>query len=271
MIATDYGLGSYNVLGAWKDSRDCYYFNDYMEGDNSKKETWIISTKGRHLIFSSTGPLRFGDKVFIQNKYWKDQRLAPDSWFKDYLTTKEEDAYWTVVPILDEIPGPDSITLGDEYYLKHVNTGKYVTKVYKSDQWYPTLDWGNAVKLTITLPMNMGFQNGAALTSVDGIDGMSLALVSTKEDLDSSGKRCDLLTASTNPYLYYYYRDYSLEYQTWIISLVTGSGLVKIGNKVRLINKGYGAFMAPKWYGNTGYLTTVTEYSTDCDWVLEKA
>jgi hypothetical protein len=39
---------------------------------------------------------RFGDKVFIQNKYFDGERLAPDS---DYLTTNKSDAYWTIEPI----------------------------------------------------------------------------------------------------------------------------------------------------------------------------
>jgi phospholipase C len=268
LIATDYGLGSYNVLGAWKDSRDCYYFNDYMEGDNSKKETWIISTKGRHLSWSSTGSLRFGDKVFIQNKYWKDQRLAPDSWFKDYLTTKEEDAYWTVVPILDEIPGPDSITLQNECYLKHANTGRYVTQVYKqpAEKWYPTLGSGDRVKLEITLGLERGILTGAATPRL--VDGMYVNLYSAKEDLGYSGKRCDVLAAfKDRKSLYYEYRDCTRENRTWMISLWEGSGLVKSGSRVRLVNEKFGQFVAPK----NEYLTTVTEYSTDCDWVLEKA
>jgi hypothetical protein len=72
--------------------------------------------------------LRFGDKVFIQNKHFAGERLAPDSWFNDYLTTNNGDAYWTVVPILDEIPGPDSINTNNPYYLKHANSGRYVAQ-----------------------------------------------------------------------------------------------------------------------------------------------
>jgi hypothetical protein len=42
---------------------------------------------------------RFGDKVFIQNKYFDGERLAPDSLHHDYLTTNKSDAYWTIEPI----------------------------------------------------------------------------------------------------------------------------------------------------------------------------
>ena len=42
---------------------------------------------------------QFGDKVFIQNKYFDGERLAPDSLHHDYLTTNKSDAYWTIEPI----------------------------------------------------------------------------------------------------------------------------------------------------------------------------
>jgi hypothetical protein len=42
---------------------------------------------------------RFGDKVFIQNKYFDGERLAPDSSHHDYLTTNKSDAYWTIEAI----------------------------------------------------------------------------------------------------------------------------------------------------------------------------
>jgi hypothetical protein len=212
LVATDDGLGSYNVLGAWRDSRDCYYFNDYMEGDNAKRETWIVSKVNPFTITMTPGGIlvagkwrtqdevnkakaedirntlivelsghtnqpggyfqgkkdddlvgigavvvfllkagirdrawlkqnsdddhrniliyvlaetqrpglqgmsnqklvqiglewfaksnfRFGDKVFIQNKYFDGERLAPDSLHRDYLTTNKSGAYWTIEPI----------------------------------------------------------------------------------------------------------------------------------------------------------------------------
>lgn len=144
LVATDGGLGSYNVLGSWKDSTDVYYFNHYMEGDEGKRETWI-------LIKSDKSNLRFGDKVLIQNTFpfdaaagGSDQRLIPCYDHPGYLTTiaagkkswslrtyPDAEYYWTVEPIFDEVPGPDSIILGSEYYLKHVATGRYLTQVQK--------------------------------------------------------------------------------------------------------------------------------------------
>ena len=42
----------------------------------------------------------FDKKVFIENKYFHGERLCPDSWYKNYLTTKKgDDTYWTIEPI----------------------------------------------------------------------------------------------------------------------------------------------------------------------------
>jgi phospholipase C len=253
LVASQRGLGSYNVLGGWRDSTDCYYFNDYTDGDDSAKQTWILRKPD-----GSAGPLLFGDKVYIDNTYWSGQHLASHG---DFVTTARSGTeFWTVEPISDEAPGPSTINVGRAYYLKHVLTGRYLNGVYKSDQWYPTLGNGDKVRITVS-----GYVDSPIY-----VDGMECKLVSANEDLNSGGKRCDMLMAWSNAYLYYYYQNYSQDYQTWIISREEGSGLVKTGDQVRLINKGYGQFMISKWYDSTLYLSTSGDYSAECDWVLEQ-
>jgi phospholipase C len=251
LVATERGLGAYNVLGAWRDATDCYYFNDYLEGDNNTRQIWTLRRADR-----SGGPLRFGDKVVLENKYF-GQVLAPHGGSVTTVRGTPGSAVWTIEPISVDRPDPGSLAPASDCYVRHVKSGRYVTKVYKGAQWYPTLGTsGERVKLHLQGDMR----------SRTFVDGMAAQLLSATEDLNSSGKRCDQLMAWTNPYLYYYYHDYSADYQTWIISLVAGAGVIQSGSKVRLINKGYGQFMAPK----EGYLTTVTNYSDECDWVLEK-
>jgi hypothetical protein len=144
-----------------------------------------------------------------------------------------------------------------------------VTKVYKQplEKWYPTLgSIRDHVKLEITVGVERGILTGAATPRL--VDGMYVNLYSAKEDLVDSRKRCDVLAAfNDRKSLYYEYRECTQENRTWMIFLRTGSGLVKSGSRVRLVNEKFGQFMASK----NGYLTTVTEYSTDCDWMLEKA
>jgi len=257
LIAGDDGLGSYCVLGAWNDSHNCYYFNDYLEGPNDSKQTWIISNV-------KPGPVCFGDRVYIQNQHWQGQRLASDG---EYLTTRRDDgAWWTIEPLSDELPGADAIRLDGvgTYYLKHVKSGRYVTTVHKGAQWYPTLgETGNRIKLKLRMPSGMGYRGDAPVLG----DGTSVEIAST-EVLVHGSRPCNVLMAWTNPYLYYYYDDYSREYQKWTVSAVAGSGLIKAGGtQVRLINNGYGQSIVPK----DSYLTTASDDGPDSVWLIEKA
>lgn len=87
LVAAESGLGAYNVLGAWRDSTDVYYFNDYMEGDNYQRQTWT-------LVKEKPGPVHFGDRVGIQSAYefsfatgGSGQCLVPCDDHERYLTT----------------------------------------------------------------------------------------------------------------------------------------------------------------------------------------
>ncbi len=104
LVSTDDGLGAYNVLGKWKDSDYCYYFNDYLEGPLSDQESWILEK-------SDKSKLRFGDRVGITNKArevgpFPLSRLIESSSggpYPDYLTMQnwpgEGVEYWTIEPI----------------------------------------------------------------------------------------------------------------------------------------------------------------------------
>ena len=248
LVSTENGVGAYNVLGAWADSTDCYYFNDYLEGQNGDKQNWAITK------LNGGGDICFGDQVQITNQSWKGQQLITDG---DYITTHSNGGYWVIEPLSDEKPGPDCIQNGEEFYLKHAQSGRYVTHVDKGAQWYPTLGNGNRIKLKIR-------GNDISIRFI--CDGMPIEIVST-EELHASGGNCNVLMAYTNPYLYYYYDNYSPAYQSWAVSLVDASGLVKNGAKVRLVNLGYGHFLVPK----DGYLTSTGDDSPDNIWVLERA
>ena len=104
LVSTDDGLGAYNVLGKWKDSDYCYYFNDYLEGPLSDQETWLLE-KG------DKSKLRFGDRVSITNKAREVPPFALSRLIESssggphpgYLTMQnlpgEGVEYWTIEPI----------------------------------------------------------------------------------------------------------------------------------------------------------------------------
>jgi phospholipase C len=89
LITTDDGVGAYNVLGKWKDSDYCYYFNDYLEGEHSDQETWILKK-------DDESKLKFGDQVTITNKA-KNSQLIQSA---DKLTcSNQTPQYWIIEPL----------------------------------------------------------------------------------------------------------------------------------------------------------------------------
>jgi len=79
------------------------------------------------------------------------------------------------------------------------------------------------------------------------------------ENLDSGATQYNELMAYSNSYLDCYSHDHDGAYQTWILSLVQGSGIVESGSRLRLINKGYGQYMIPsESRGNTTCLPPAT-------------
>jgi phospholipase C len=55
------GLGADNVLGAWADSHDCYYYGLYLDGDNANKQPWTL-----HNLDHSGSRLRYGHRIRLR-------------------------------------------------------------------------------------------------------------------------------------------------------------------------------------------------------------
>lgn len=98
LISTETGLNSDLVLGAWSDSHDCYYYDDYLQGENNAKQEWTIEREN-----GSSGGINFGDKVYLVNKNHINQRLSHDNrlFESQWITTKTGGDYWTIEPITD--------------------------------------------------------------------------------------------------------------------------------------------------------------------------
>lgn len=89
LITTDPDVGAYNVLGNWKDSEDCYYDNDYLEGEQDQEQTWVVRRA------DGGSPIRFGDAVVLTSRY-KNQVLVEDG---KYVAAKEGGAaLWIILP-----------------------------------------------------------------------------------------------------------------------------------------------------------------------------
>ncbi|MEM7712291.1 MAG: alkaline phosphatase D family protein [Cyanobacteria bacterium P01_A01_bin.68] len=74
-------LGENNILGAFSDSHNCYYWKDNYDKD---KQGWQI-----HKVSGDKDVIRYGDEVYFTNVSYKNQRLVADSRYDGYLTTKK--------------------------------------------------------------------------------------------------------------------------------------------------------------------------------------
>jgi phospholipase C len=95
LVTQEGSVGAANFLGAWSDSHDCYYYNNYIQGGYVENETWIVKQVDRH-----GEPLCFGDKIYLENVHFANQRLTHDSrpFQGGWITTATGGDYWTIEP-----------------------------------------------------------------------------------------------------------------------------------------------------------------------------
>ena len=95
LVSRESGPGARNILGAWADSHDCYYYDEYLDGDNLKKQTWTIQKTA-----NPSQPLRYGDQIHLTNLYYGNQQLTRDTrWFQSqWITTATGGDSWTIEP-----------------------------------------------------------------------------------------------------------------------------------------------------------------------------
>ena len=72
--STESKLDNHNILGAFMDSHDCYYWKD---GYSAKKQGWYITKRNRN----GDDKIRYGDEVYFTNLHYTNQRLARCSWY----------------------------------------------------------------------------------------------------------------------------------------------------------------------------------------------
>ncbi|OZG70359.1 hypothetical protein BTA51_26315 [Hahella sp. CCB-MM4] len=95
IVSDEQGLGSFNYLGAWNESHDCFYFNIYLRGEHAPKQLWQIQK------LEGEGSVKFGDKVYLVNQHFTNQRLSQDKRPLQgrWITTREQGDYWIILPV----------------------------------------------------------------------------------------------------------------------------------------------------------------------------
>lgn len=78
-----------NILGAFANRHDCYYWQDGYDED---KQSWVISK-----FSGESGPIYYDDQVYLTNCSYTNQRLIADTSTPGYITTAENVGDWWVV------------------------------------------------------------------------------------------------------------------------------------------------------------------------------
>lgn len=106
--SSEANLGQRNVLGAWQDSHNCYYWDDQY---HAKKQGWII--RKRHA--NGDNLIRYGDEVYFQNLFYKNQRLSRCTWYPGFITTfPKANEWWTLHPGQEPVAIASSTTPSSE-------------------------------------------------------------------------------------------------------------------------------------------------------------
>jgi phospholipase C len=95
IVSREPGLGPRNLLGAWADSHDCYYSDEYLDGDDAAKQSWIVQK-----LAQTDQPLRYGDQVYLVNPYYRARLTRDQRWVvgSGWITTDPDGDYWTIEP-----------------------------------------------------------------------------------------------------------------------------------------------------------------------------
>ena len=109
-------LGDRNVLSAFTDSHNCYYWND---GYDERRQNWKISK-----ATGDRGKIRYGDEVYLTNVYYDKQTLAADTKYPGYLTTvKNAKEIWILESTQKSNPTVESSTLKSNVFSLSVASG----------------------------------------------------------------------------------------------------------------------------------------------------
>ncbi|MEH2425091.1 MAG: LamG-like jellyroll fold domain-containing protein [Nostoc sp.] len=126
-----------NILGAFANSHDCYYWSD---GYDEEKQSWLITK-----VSDKAGPICYEDRIYLTNCSYTNQNLIADTNTPGYITTAENVGDWWVVestvsspsastksssvPVMTEV-GPAGSSISATAFAIQPKTGAEAAKIY---------------------------------------------------------------------------------------------------------------------------------------------
>ena len=94
IVSKEPGLVGGDVLGAWADSHDCYWFDLFFDGEHAAQVAWVIQN-----VDHPGAALRYGDRVRLVNRSYNQRLAQDDRWFQGkWISTSKDDGTWTIHP-----------------------------------------------------------------------------------------------------------------------------------------------------------------------------
>ena len=85
LSTTEGNVGNNNVLGAFADKHECYYYQDTQ----GNKQLWQVTAESPR----PDGTIHYGDRVLLTNLHYNQQLVPEQGW----LTTKSnQEAFWQI-------------------------------------------------------------------------------------------------------------------------------------------------------------------------------
>ncbi len=130
LVSREPGLTAFNILGAWADSHDCYYYDEYLDGDDATKEKWVVQK-----VANTDQPLCYGDQIYLVNSFFQGQRLTRDTrWFQsEWITTGTDGDYWTVEPAEARVTPPEPPVAKKMKLVSHGGSLQFLQNVTPED------------------------------------------------------------------------------------------------------------------------------------------
>ncbi|MEH2279422.1 MAG: LamG-like jellyroll fold domain-containing protein [Nostoc sp.] len=95
---TESTTGNNDILGAFSNNHNCYYWQD---GYDENKQSWIITK-----VSGKGGAIRYDDRVYLTNSSYTNQKLCADTSSVGYITTSENTKDWWILESAVSVSSP---------------------------------------------------------------------------------------------------------------------------------------------------------------------
>ena len=127
---TELITGNHNILGAFGDKHNCYYYRDAY---NEDKQSWFITK----VSGEPDSLICYKDQVYLTNCSYTNQKLCADTSSVGYITTAENTQDWWILesaaPVITEVGPVGSSISATAFSIQPENTT--ATKIKSIDVW----------------------------------------------------------------------------------------------------------------------------------------